>query len=110
MVHSLGDGLLPQLKHRFGGDDPPAVWNVPGRRAATRLERERQDDLVLASTLLAVGVVLYAFGKVAWGRSPLRGGLSVFGASPALDRCASQVRMQLRSCAAQWCGLACASR
>ena len=92
MAHSLGTGVLPQLKKHFGGEDKPAAWNLFARNKFDKVERERHEDFVLAVALVAAGVVLYGIGKVAWGRGPLRGGLSVFGACPHLDRCASQVR------------------
>jgi hypothetical protein len=55
--------------------------------------RARDHENVAVGTAEAIfGLILYSAGKSAWRDGPLRGGLSVFGASPDLDRCASRER------------------
>ena len=95
VVHVAGGTLVPWAKRQL--DLPPEVrdpprWNPFARRRAAKVKEQRSSDLLMAAAYTAAGLVLYGIGKTAWGRGPLRGGLSVFGASPHLDRCASQVR------------------
>jgi hypothetical protein len=73
---------------RLRGRQPPS-GAVAQRRA---LERRDRDNVIAAASEAAVGFFLYTTGKSAWARGSLRGGLSVFGAGPELDRCASQER------------------
>jgi hypothetical protein len=95
VVRAMGQQLLPFI-HRTISDqkaiDNPPKLNPLARRHASKVKEERHRDLTLAAAQVAAGLVLFGIGKTAWGRSPLRGGLSVFGAAPALDRCASQAR------------------
>jgi hypothetical protein len=64
----------------------------PRSEDARRAASSRDKDIVGAASEAAAGFALYTSGKAAWARGPLRGGLSVFGAAPELDRCASQER------------------
>ena len=71
----------------------PLRWLRPRARVVETSKplSDRADNVVIRSEM-AAGMVLYVLGRELWRRGPLRGGLSCFGASPQLDRCASQER------------------
>lgn len=74
-----------QVRLRGGGGGAAAAPHA-------RSSEEYREDVVVASIDAAAGLVLYTAGRRAWSRGPLRGSLSVFGASPELDVLASRER------------------
>ena len=74
-----------------------AVSRLSSRPHETAAQRDRaaasdKENVAVGAGEAVTGLLLYSGGKAAWLRGPLRGGLSVFGASPDLDRCASRER------------------
>lgn len=77
---------------RIAVDRLRAVPTAESERAHATARRRDRENVAAGAAEAVAGLALYTAGKAAWAAGPLRGGLSVFGAAPALDRCASHER------------------